>query len=194
MKSASISRAAAALIIIMLVVLVGIVGYAFGNAQTIFSTETTTVSTTTTVVPYLQVISLVFAFHLQKMELRNASGVAEDYAPDAVLVWEGNAQGLEGTYRGGNISIFWCSFLCHIQNLLVSNSSYSATINSTATGGSTAFVNSTILVSGRGTILGNFSGIISLRIVYDSNKENSWLISNETWNFLQLTTTGQGYA
>lgn len=189
-----LSRGASLFIIAVLVALVGIIGYSFGSAQTIFSTESTTTTTTTTVESYSQIVSLLFASHLQKMELRNASELFEDYAPNAVLVWEGNAQGLQGTYSGSNISIFWCSFLCHTQNLLISNSSYSETVYSSVSGSSISIVNSTLLLSGRGTIMGNFSGTISVRIVYNTDNGNKWMITDESWNFIQLTETGQGYA
>lgn len=184
----TLDRSTAAFVVVMLVLLTGIVGYTLGSATS------NTITVTTSVQSYPQFASLLFASHLLKIDLRNASKVSQDYSPSGVLVWEGNAQGLQGTYAGENISVFWCGFLCHVSTLSISNSSFQATTMDVTNRTFPVVVNATILISGHSTILGNFSGTISERIDYTETPGGRWLITNDTWNFLQLNETAGGYA
>jgi len=171
-------------------VLAGIVGYVAGNSGAVHTAETDTTTTTFTFTntSYSQIISLLFASHIQKLEIRNTGEVVLDYEPNAVLVWEGNSQGLGGTYDGvANISLLYNSFLGESDNLSITNSTYSSTINSTGSNNVIVVVNSTLSFFGYNKFLGNMTAIASARIIYEKNGDDvKRLISNETWDFLQF--------
>lgn len=190
-RARGMSKTISVLIIVVLILLVGIVGYTAGDMNVSFTTVTNTVTVTTITIPESQIIGLLFTSHLQKLSLRNVSEVVRDYEPYAVLVWEGNSQGLGGIYVGTeNITILYDSFLGSSVNLSITNSTYSLVINSTSNVVSSAVVNSTISIVGYSMVFDNFTILASTKVDYAMDSGGTWLITNETWNFLQFYATG----
>jgi hypothetical protein len=119
--------------------------------------------------------------HLQKLNNRDVSGAAADYATNAVMVWSGNTQGLGGVYSGqGNIRLT-------LQTAIGSASALSYTIQSLNDTGSpsnsnVAGVKTTLNFAGVSAILGKLNGTIDATYVFVSSGGN-WLIQQETSNY-----------
>jgi len=194
-EDATLSKGALVLVIASSLALAGFVGYSVRNSNISYSTLTESITITSTIISYSQIIGLVFASHIQKLEVGNVSEVMKDYESNAVMIWEGNAQGSQGTYEGSaNISLAF-DFLHPDQNFSIWNSTYSDSINSNQSGFAVASVNSTIHIQGFNIVVGKFSGVVSAKINYvNKSSNNSWLISNETWNFLQFDISNPGFA
>ncbi len=133
-----------------------------------------------------------FDSHVQSISNRDISSVMQQYQTNSLLVWEGynNAQGLGGTYTGsGNIQLLYDKALGSAQVFNLNILSYHQQNIST----SLATVNATLGMSGQSTFLGNISGTVSVQVNYIPSG-SSWVISNETWNFITFSVTNTGGA
>ncbi|MDA4117975.1 MAG: hypothetical protein OK455_06490 [Thaumarchaeota archaeon] len=116
-----------------------------------------------------------------KLNNRDVSGAASDYASNAAMVWLGNTQGLGGTYSGqGAIRLT-------LETAIGSASALSYTIQSfNATGSpsnpNVAGVMATLNFAGVSAILGKLNGTIAATYVF-TNSGGNWLIQQETSNY-----------
>ena len=149
----------------------------------LFSTRTVTSTTTVTIVStvpdaYAQIASI----HANYLALLNSSDTAalkSEYESNATVVWKGEAPGLVGNYTGLlNIGILLGSFRDPFLNFSVSNETQIITPK-----GNLWIVNSTFDIHGYGSVVGNTDIAIAAEDSY-VHVGNTWLIANETWNFL----------
>lgn len=119
--------------------------------------------------------------HLQKLNSRDVSGAAADYAQNAVMVWSGVTQGLGGTYSGqGAIRLTLQTAIGSASTLTYSIQSFNAT--GSTSNPNLAGVKTALNFAGASAILGNFNGTIDATYVF-INQGGSWLIQQETSNY-----------
>jgi hypothetical protein len=171
-------------------ILLLLVGALAGYLYEVNSTPRTTATASTTTVSaisnaYDQVVS-TYVNQLLMLNSKNASAFASRYESNATVEWKGYAQGFEGhgglvgNYTGSKNITALLGVLVrgHVGNLLISNETQAI-----ASDGSYWVVNSTFDFAGNSSIVGSFEGAIAAQDVY-VHIGNSWLISRETWNFL----------
>jgi hypothetical protein len=121
-----------------------------------------------------------FLSHLSHLENRNISEVAEDYAPNATIVWFGDTQGLGGTY---NTTILNGALVILIGRDTAFNFSIESS-NATYVSG-TALVTANLAFVGTANAdsrFGNTNGTITMRDLY-VHQSGGWMISREDWDF-----------
>lgn len=161
----------------------GIGGGAPGN-----TTSTTTISTASSI-PSSSTISTqatppqglqaAFQSHLQKIGVKDISGLLNDYQQNAVVIWAGNAQGLEGTYSGrANIQLLYAAAIGTAKQVAFNGSGYKEYINSSAE----ETVTSNLTFGGTSDALGVFNGTALGRTDY-VYVNGAWQIKQETWTF-----------
>jgi hypothetical protein len=129
-------------------------------------------------------VSGAFSYHMRLLASRNISAIINQYQGSGNITWTGHTGGLSGFYNGtNNMGLLLRAFLGHARSFIIGNLSrpvLSQTDNS-------ATVNSSIDFHGQDTALGNFSGAVASQdfFVYIA-ANNTWLISQEVWNFHSL--------
>jgi ketosteroid isomerase-like protein len=120
---------------------------------------------------------------------RDASALSNFYTSTAVVNWTGQAQGLQGIYSGKeNIAILYGSSIGHTDKLVANDSSVSATAS-----GPNVTVTFTLNLVGHSNVVGNLTAKVTVTQTWVQSG-GSWLIQNETWNYLSFTTTNAGSA
>jgi len=117
---------------------------------------------------------------------RNTSAMVGQFEKNASVIWTGDVSGLTGVYNGtDNIGILFNTSLFGPKSTAFAIGNLTQTI--LAASGDSAVVNSSFSFLGESSIEGNFSGSVSAMdsFVY-SAASGSWLISQETWNFLRF--------
>jgi hypothetical protein len=176
--------AGAGLTLIVLLILQSFIGSGFLSARTVTST-TTTLSTPTE--EFNQVAS-AYADHLLQLDSDNISGLVSGYERNATVEWTGLVAGLVGNYSGsGDIEILFGSSFGKTVNFSVSNESQTV-----APRGIYCVVNSTFNFSGNNQIEGNINASIAAQDAY-VHVGNTWLIANETWNYLSFYDQFQNF-
>jgi hypothetical protein len=138
----------------------------------------------------LNLVPVLFQEHIANISARNIQGIMQQYSSNSLVIWEGNAQGLGGTYSGyGNINLLYDKAIGSASTFNMKILSYSQRNISS----SEAEVNSSVSMTGKSTYLGNMSATISIAAVYEYTS-SGWQISNETWNFLSFSVSQTGGA
>lgn len=120
-----------------------------------------------------------FQAHVQKIGTRSIPSILTDYQQNAVLVWQGNAQGLGGTYTGvGNIQLLYAAAVGSAKTMTFNSAGYQAAVNST----SEQTVSANLQFSGTSDALGDFNGTATARLDY-VYVNGAWQIKQETWTF-----------
>jgi hypothetical protein len=175
------------------VVGVAVVAAVILEAVTSPSVITKTQTVTVTATPSEQVAEIVdgtFAQHLITFESRNVSAIVVQYGPSANVTWQG-IDCLDGIYPitkiGSNLSLLLETFFGRdFQSLSIGN----VTTPITTMSSNSAIVNSSFALAASGSY-GNLSAKISAQDVYmQSSSESSWWISQETWRFVAVNSTG----
>ena len=126
--------------------------------------------------------------HLAKLEELDVAGAANDYAPNATVIWVGDTQGFGGTYNGtSDIEFLLQSFIGGMNGFSLAIQSF----NSTSPPNGTADISALLAFTGSSNISGNFNGTISASYQY-ANENGNWLISQEIWNFQSFTVQHVG--
>lgn len=186
-------------VIIMLVT--AFAGYLYGVNSTLVTTTTTetvtteltTASTVSTVPDAYEQVASAYANQLLLLDARNISALASGFASNATVEWKGYANGLQqgrfvnrdlaSNYTGSKeISTLLSAFLTNAYYILVSNETQ--TIGAK---GNSWIVNSTFHFAGNSSTVGTFDGTIVAQESY-VHIGNTWLISNEVWNFTYYET------
>src|SRR5713226_8762023 len=119
-----ISQSVAIAVILVAVLVAGGAAYLLTSSggtqqpsQTTTTPSTSTSSGQTTTTPSTSTssaggnpadVKTAFETHLSEIGDRNVAGVLNDYSSGAVVVWTGEAAGLQGTYTGvGNIQLLY---------------------------------------------------------------------------------------
>jgi hypothetical protein len=175
------------------------VGYLYGVNST--PTKTTAVSITTTTVTstltapstsldaYEQV-SNSFASHMLLISERNPFAIVSQYEENATVTWTGNIGGLQGFYNGTGVIFLLinASFIGQAGSFSIGNVTNAVVVVSA----DSAVVNSSFEISGLMYNFGyypttSFNGTVSAQDFYThSVSQSAWLISTETWNFLNV--------
>ena len=104
-----------------------------------------------------------------------------------LIVWTGEALGLAGIYNGtSNIGLLFNASFFGPRSTALAVGNVTQTI--LAASDDSAVVNSSFTFLGSSSLEGNFSGSVSALDYYTySAASGSWLISQETWNFLSYS-------
>ncbi len=155
------------------------------------TTATSTSTSTVTVHAVTDQVAAIYASHLLSFGSRNASELAGQYEENASLLWIGRIEGLQGNYTGQDIHTLYAYWTAHSLVLYVTNESQPKMQVEATGGGNSAesvTVNSTFIFGGESTIVGAFNGTVAAETVYvrlgPGDSSASWLISQETWDFL----------
>lgn len=149
-----------------------------------------TLSTTSSVPVDLttQTVEGSFSLHMQDFASDNVSSIVSRYLPNATVTWTGNADCFDGYYVGtGNITKLMDVFVKTAPDLLVGNLVTAATDRD-----GSVLVNSTFGFASAGSAaVASTNGTVFAQDTYlYSAATRSWLISQETWNFLTFNTSG----
>lgn len=128
----------------------------------------------------------VLQTHITNVNNRNVVAAVADYTSGATMIWEGNTQGLGGTYTGSS------SIRFTYQTAIGGAKTLSYTVsNFTAFGSSTnpniAVATATENFTGDSQVLGTFNGVIQATYDY-VNTNGQWLIQQETSNYKSFQT------
>jgi hypothetical protein len=184
------------IIALVLVAALGLVLLKPESITTVTSTETSTL------MPARQAAEIVantFSKHLLLFTSRNVSAIVSQYQPNANVTWEGAGPCLSGLFPISDgsfvklLDLFFQYRLPQFQiwpqgfhTILIGNVTQ---IRTTGIYGS-ANVNSTFVLEGQ-DIIGNLTSTVSAQDSYRySRTSDTWLISQETWHFLNLYTQG----
>ncbi len=165
-----------------------------GGTQTVSTSKTssalTSSSATGTQTAPPSGVQTAFQTHLQRISSRDIPTVLTDYQQTAVVVWEGNAQGLQGTYNGvGNVKLLYATALGTASTIKFNSTTYKALVNSS----SEETIIADIKFFGNSQVLGAFNGTLSAKVVYDY-VGTAWQIKQETWNFHTFYAANAGEA
>jgi len=117
--------------------------------------------------------------HLAKLANANITGAAEDYTPNAKMIYYGVTFGLGGNYTGtGNIRETLQALFGEATNFHFTIETFNSTIQSNAS----ADIGANLSFAGLNHIMGEFNGTISAEYHY-IYQNGAWLISDEYWNF-----------
>jgi hypothetical protein len=186
----------------VILLLVGaLAGYLYGvnstpTKTTTAVTMTTATLTTTFTAPSTSLdaseqVSNSFASHMLFLSERNAFATVGQYEENATVTWTGNPGGLQGFYSGtGEIFLLMnASFISRADSFSVGNVTHTLVDISA----DSAVVNSSFDISGQKYNFGfryasSFNGTVSAQDSYVySSSQSAWMISSETWNFLNFT-------
>jgi hypothetical protein len=169
--------AGAGLTLVLLLVSQLLIGSGLFSTRTV--TSTTTVTTVSTVPDAYGQIASIHANYLAVLNSSDTAALKSGYESNATVVWKGEASGMVGNYTGQlNIGILLGSFREKFVNFSVSNESQTI-----APKGNLWIVNSTFDIHAYGSVVGNTDMAIAAEDSY-VHVGNTWLIANETWNFL----------
>ncbi len=127
-----------------------------------------------------------FARHLVDFTSANTTLLVGDFAPNATLSWVGETRGLGGTpgvttvSSPSLISNFYSRFFTKFPSFSISNVTYAVQV---VGGGAT--VNGTLNLLGGGQNVQSIMGQVATSATY-AHVNGEWLISSETWNFVNL--------
>jgi len=128
----------------------------------------------------------VLQTHIANVNARNVLAAVADYTPGATMIWQGNTQGLGGTYTGSsNIRFTY-------QTAIGGATSLSYTISNFTSSGVSGNANAAIATAtenftGSSKVLGNFHGVIQATYDY-VNQNGQWLIQQENSNYQSFIT------
>ena len=153
-----------------------------GSTTTSSSTGSTTTSSstgsTTPAVVALNVVSAVNQ-HLAGVTARNVQSLLQDYSNNALVIWSGQAQGLQGNYSGqGNIGFLYSAAFGTAQTLDLKSSGIVQTVDQTTLKTAALGIN----ITGTSQVLGKFNATVTAQVTYQF-ASGSWKISQEVWNF-----------
>jgi hypothetical protein len=122
-----------------------------------------------------------FSTHMALLASRNASAILTQYGANSTVTWTGNAAGLAGLYSGvNNTGLLLRAFLGSASSFIVENVTETV-VTHTA---DSAVANSSFIFSGQSATQGNFSGSIAAEDFFIfSSTTDTWIISQEIWNF-----------
>lgn len=154
----------------------------------------TTISTVTVPSSTVDQVSSVYVNHLMTFGSKNLSALVSQYEGNATIVYRGQAAGLAGNYTGtANISQLLASLISRngaVFFFIANESQPSIQVVPTGSANSAlaVVVNSTFGFGGDSGLYGVFNGTVSARTTFVHGGANgtSWLISEETWNFLRF--------
>jgi hypothetical protein len=128
----------------------------------------------------------VLQTHIANVNARNVIAAVADYTPTATMIWEGNTQGLGGTYTGSsNIRFTYQTAIGGATALSYTLSNFTA--SGVSGNANAAIATATENFTGSSTVLGNFHG--SIQATYDYvNQGGKWLIEQETSNYQSFNT------
>jgi hypothetical protein len=130
-------------------------------------------------------VSASFSNHLQQLSARNVSALVGGYQSNATVVFEGNAPGFIGSYKGAdNLNVLFRSILGKYANYTTSFVLGNQT-NRLTVSDDTALVNSSFDFAERGGLLGSLNATVIAQTSY-IHQGSSWLISRESWNFTRF--------
>jgi len=159
------------------------------------TTLTTTFTATSTSLDASEQVSNSFASHMLFISERNAFAIVSQYEENATVTWMGNPApgGLGGFYNGTGVIFLLmnASFISRAGSYSIGNVTH-ATVDISA---DSAVVNSSFDISGQNYNQGfpygyaaTFNSTVSAQDFYVySVSQGAWLISTETWNFLNFT-------
>jgi hypothetical protein len=176
-----------------------IAGYLYGVSSTPTKTTTAPMETTTltstftapsTSLDAYEQVSDSFASHMLLISERNPFAIVSQYQENATVKWTGNIGGLQGLYNGTGVIFLLMndSFIGQAGLFSIGN----ATQAVLAVSADSAMVNSSFEISGQMYNFGyypttSFNGTVSAQDFYKySASQGAWLISRETWNFLDV--------
>jgi len=151
-----------------------------------------TMTETVTVPSISDQVSGIYANHLSLFSSKNVSAIVSQYEDNATIQYEGvdNGMGLAGNYTG-TAHIHQLIFVLEGRSIfyfIANESQPTIQVVTTSSGNpfASVVVNSTFGFGGESSVIGNFNGTISARTMFVRGGPNdtSWLISEETWNFL----------
>jgi putative pyrroloquinoline-quinone binding quinoprotein len=159
------------------------------ESTTALSSSTTSTSSagkasTTSTMSAVNLVNGSFANHMRLLASRNTSAMVSQYGGNSSIVWTGEALGLAGIYNGtSNIGLLFNASFFGPRSTALAVGNVTQTI--LAASDDSAVVNSSFTFLGSSSLEGNFSGSVSAMDYYVfSAASGSWLISQETWNFL----------
>src|SRR2546422_949437 len=148
------------------------------SGTTSSTTTSGTTSSTTLAVITLDVNSAVNQ-HLAGVTARNVQSLLQDYSNNALVVWSGQAQGLQGNYSGqGNIGFLYSAAFGTAETLNLKSSNIAQTVNQPTLKTVALGIN----ITGTSQVLGNFNATVTAQVTYQF-ASGSWKISQEVWNF-----------
>jgi len=154
-------------VLVMVVTLVVLAGVFFGTLQGNANSATVTSQ-----------VREAYSSHLSHYSDVNASILAADYAPNATMVWTGDARNLEGSYAtSAIIKEFFSGYFGVFSSVSVKNATYSV-----QAAGKGAEVNGSLQLLGSTTTGQSMTASISAQETY-SRVNGEWVISSETWYF-----------
>lgn len=119
-----------------------------------------------------------YSSHLMHFSSVNSSALSEDYAPNATMIWTGDARNLEGSYTTSSIiKEFFSSYFGVFSSVSIQDSTYS--VQAVGRG---AEVNGSLELLGATTSGQSMTASISTQETY-SRSNGVWVISSETWYF-----------
>jgi hypothetical protein len=119
-----------------------------------------------------------YSGHLSHFSDINSSVMAADYAPNAEMVWTGNARNLGGSYATSSIiKEFFSNYFRVFTSVSVKNATYSV-----IPAGKGAEVNGSIELLGSTPAGQSMTASIVTQETY-THENGEWVISSETWYF-----------
>ena len=131
-------------------------------------------------------VHAAFARHLTDFTSANETSLMADFTPNATLAWVGETRGLGGTpgvttvATPSLIGSFYSRFFVKFPSFSVSNVTYAVQAV-----GSGAVVNGSLVLLGGGPNVQSIMGQVTTTATY-VHVNGEWLISSETWNFVNL--------
>jgi len=185
----------AGLALVVLLVLQSMTSSGLFGMRTVTETSTSTVTTSVTAtatsispttINASEVIA-AFANHLILITTLNVSAIDSGYVDSPTVVWKGESPSSSGSLSGSNVNgpnvgIGWSDFFrgSSATSLVLGNETYHV-----AAVGGIYVVNSDFGFQGYGSETGKFNGTISGQDSY-VRVGNTWLISNETLDFISF--------
>lgn len=128
----------------------------------------------------------VLQSHIANINARNVDATVGDYTSGATMIWQGNTQGLGGTYTGSsNIKFTYETAIGGASSLSYTVSNFTA--YGTSSNPDIAVATATLNFTGNSHILGNFNGLIYSTYDY-VNQGGTWLIQQETSTYQSFNT------
>jgi len=171
-------------------------GYLYGiNSTATKTTVSITTMTAMSTVPdaYDQVAS-AYANQLLLLDAKNISALVSEFKSDGLVVWKGYANGLQGGGHSANRDLrgnyTGSQEISALLGLFLTNAYYFLVSNETQTIGPRGnywVANSTFHFAGNSSTVGSFQGTVAAQESY-VRAGNTWLIANETWDFIYYDT------
>ncbi len=193
--------AAQALVMIAVLTLVSLPLVSLQSSTETATSSASSVSTTTNASssypsPPSQAVEMVnatHAMHVSLLESRNASAVADLFAPNGTMTWVGTTQGLGGSYESRtDIKLTLETAIGGMSSFQITNVTQTILPSTSA-----VLVDWNFSFSGHSNIWGNFAGAVLANDSYAYfPAEGVWLISAEHWDFtnfnIQYSQQGGG--